>query len=57
MLRWRTINFARRPELRKFVRNRTGRTNDMGFIDGFHYDRDGMRALCDDFAGSIQTLL
>ena len=34
-----------------------GLTNDIGFIDEFHYDRDGNRALCDDFAGAIQTLL
>jgi hypothetical protein len=34
-----------------------GRTNDIGFIDEFHYDRDGTRALCDDFAEAIQTLL
>lgn len=34
-----------------------GLTNDIGFIDEFHYDRDGTRALCDDFAGAIQTLL
>lgn len=34
-----------------------GRTNDIGFIDEFHYDRDGTRALCDDFAKAIQTLL
>lgn len=34
-----------------------GLTNDIGFIDEFHYDRDGTRALCDDFAEAIQTLL
>lgn len=34
-----------------------GRTNNIGFIDEFHYDRDGTRALCDDFATAIQTLL
>ena len=34
-----------------------GRPNDLGFVDEFHYDRDGTRALCDDFAGAIQTLL
>lgn len=34
-----------------------GRTNNIGFIDEFHYDRDGTRALCDDFAKAIQTLL
>jgi hypothetical protein len=34
-----------------------GRTNDIGFIDEFHYDREGTRALCDDFATAIQTLL
>ena len=34
-----------------------GRTNNIGFIDEFHYDRDGTRAICDDFAEAIQTLL
>ena len=34
-----------------------GRTNDIGFIDEFHYDRDGTRALCDDFASAIESLL
>jgi hypothetical protein len=34
-----------------------GRTNDIGFIDEFHYDRDGTRALCDDFAAAFEALL
>jgi hypothetical protein len=34
-----------------------GRTNDIGFIDEFHYDRDGTRSLCDDFAAAIEPLL
>lgn len=34
-----------------------GRQNDIGFIDEFHYDRDGTRAICDDFAQAIQALL
>ena len=34
-----------------------GRPNNLGFIDEFHYDRDGTRSLCDDFAKGIQTLL
>jgi len=34
-----------------------GRPNDLGFIDEFHYDRDGTRSLCDDFAKAIETLL
>jgi len=34
-----------------------GRSNDIGFIDEFHYDRDGTRALCDDFAKGIEPLL
>ena len=34
-----------------------GRPNSLGFIDEFHYDRDGTRALCDDFAKAIDTLL
>ena len=34
-----------------------GLANDIGFIDEFHYDRDGTRALCDDFAKAIETLL
>ena len=31
--------------------------NDIGFIDEFHYDRDGTRALCDHFARAIEPLL
>ena len=34
-----------------------GPSNDIGFIDEFHYDRDGTRALCDDFAKAIEPLL
>lgn len=34
-----------------------GLSNDIGFIDEFHYDRDGTRDLCDDFAGAIEPLL
>ena len=34
-----------------------GKTNDLGFIDEFHYDRDGTRALCDDFAKGLEKLL
>jgi len=34
-----------------------GRTNDIGFIDEFHYDRDGTRVLCDDFAAGLEPLL
>jgi hypothetical protein len=34
-----------------------GRTNGIGFIDEFHYDRDGTRALCDDFAAALEPLL
>lgn len=34
-----------------------GLSNDIGFIDEFHYDRDGTRALCDDFAKAIESLL
>jgi hypothetical protein len=34
-----------------------GITNDIGFIDEFHYDRDGTRALCDDFAAALDPLL
>jgi hypothetical protein len=34
-----------------------GITNAIGFIDEFHYDRDGTRALCDDFAAAIAPLL
>ncbi|HEY6048671.1 MAG TPA: hypothetical protein VIV07_06460 [Sphingomicrobium sp.] len=34
-----------------------GRTNNIGFVDEFHYDRDGTRALCDDFATAIDMLL
>lgn len=34
-----------------------GKTNTLGFIDEFHYDRDGTRALCDDFAAGLAPLL
>ena len=34
-----------------------GLCNDIGFIDEFHYDRDGTRALCDDFAKALETVL
>lgn len=34
-----------------------GKTNDIGFIDEFHYDREGTRALCDDFAAALEPLL
>jgi hypothetical protein len=34
-----------------------GRINDIGFVDEFHYDRDGTRALCDDFAAALEPLL
>jgi hypothetical protein len=34
-----------------------GKTNDTGFIDEFHYDIEGTRALCDDFATALEPLL
>lgn len=34
-----------------------GKTNDIGFIDEFHYDREGTEALCDDFAAGLKPLL
>lgn len=34
-----------------------GKTNSIGFIDEFHYDREGTRALCDDFAAGLEPLL
>jgi hypothetical protein len=34
-----------------------GPGNAIGFIDEFHYDRDGTRELCDHFAGAIEPLL
>jgi hypothetical protein len=34
-----------------------GRSNDIGFIDEFHYDRDGTRALCNDFAIAFDKLI
>jgi len=34
-----------------------GWDSDIGFIDEFHYDHDGTRSLCDEFAEAIQTLL
>ena len=35
----------------------TGRTNDLGFIDEFHYDEDGARAISDDLAATFEQLL
>jgi len=34
-----------------------GITNKLGFIDEFHYDAEGTRALCDDFAAALEPLL
>lgn len=34
-----------------------GKVNTLGFVDEFHYDRDGTRSLCDDFASGIEPLL
>ena len=34
-----------------------GKVNDIGFIDEFHYDRDGTRSLCDDFAKGLEKIL
>jgi hypothetical protein len=34
-----------------------GMTNDIGFIDEFHYDRDGTRALVDQYAAALEPLL
>ena len=34
-----------------------GKTNAIGFIDEFHYDRDGTIALVDDFAKGFDGLL
>lgn len=34
-----------------------GKVNTLGFIDEFHYDRDGTVALCDYFAKGIEPLL
>lgn len=34
-----------------------GKTNTIGFIDEFHYDRAGTIALCDDFAAGLEPLL
>lgn len=34
-----------------------GDDNDLGFIDEFHYDREGTRWLCDDFASAFEPLL
>jgi hypothetical protein len=34
-----------------------GKTNDIGFIDEFHYDADGTRALCNDFGNALEPLL
>ncbi len=34
-----------------------GKVNAIGFIDEFHYDREGTIALCDDFAAGLEPLL
>ena len=34
-----------------------GRVNDVGFIDEFHFDEDGTRALTDDVAAALAPLL
>ena len=34
-----------------------GKTNDLGFVDEFHYDRDGTRALADYYAAGLEPLL
>lgn len=34
-----------------------GLKNNIGFIDEFHYDRDGTRSLCDDFSKAIERIL
>ena len=34
-----------------------GKVNDIGFIDEFHYDREGTRSLCDDFAKGLEKIL
>lgn len=52
--------FARREALAKGLRvplAGPGKANTIGFIDEFHYDRDGTHALCEDFAKAIEPLL
>ena len=34
-----------------------GKTNNIGFIDEFHYDAEGTRALCNDFGNALEPLL
>lgn len=34
-----------------------GKVNDLGFVDEFHYDRDGTRSLTDDYARGIEKLI
>lgn len=34
-----------------------GPSNQLGFVDEFHYDRDGTRLLADDFAAAVAPLL
>jgi hypothetical protein len=34
-----------------------GKTNSIGFIDEFHYDAAGTRALCEDFGNALDPLL
>ena len=34
-----------------------GITNDLGYIDEFHYDAEGTRSLCEDFGNALEPLL
>lgn len=34
-----------------------GNVNDLGFVDEFHYDHDGTKSLCNDFAKAIALVL
>jgi hypothetical protein len=34
-----------------------GISNEIGFIDEFHYDREGTLALCEDFGAAIEGVL
>ena len=34
-----------------------GQSNDIGFVDEFHYDRDGTRALTESIAPGVEAIL
>lgn len=52
--------YARRAALAEKLRvplAGPGAANELGFVDEFHYDREGTRALADEFATAMEPLL